>query len=50
MKKTNNQSKVTVYPQPLEVDERGFFSRMRKRIKRWRRTYNKVRSYWDMFR
>jgi len=36
--------------QPLEVDERGFFSRMRKRIKRWRRTYNKVRSYWDMFR
>jgi len=23
---------------------------MKKRIKKWRRTYKKVRSYWDMFR
>ena len=45
------QSKITMFPpQPLEVDERGFFTKMRKRIKRWRRTYKKVRSYWSMFR
>ena len=36
--------------QPLEGDERGFFSKMSKRLERWQRTYRKVRSYWDMFR
>merc|ERR1711934_274126 len=36
--------------QPLDVNDRGFFSKMKKRTKKWRRTYKKVRSYWDMYR